>query len=130
MFSSALQPLEALVPRPVRAEAVPGRIESCRAFSPRVVKGEVPGAPPETAGQSYRIELKPDGATVTAPTDRAAVYAKATIAQLHRLSGKGDWMPCCTITDWPRYPWRGWMIDTGRNFVEMDDLKAVLDTLV
>ena len=126
---SAFSPLEALVPRPVRAEAASGRVKSWRALSPRVVKGDVPGAPAETADQAYRIELTPDGATVTAPTDRAAVYAKATIAQLHKLSGKGDWMPCCTITDWPRYPWRGWMIDTGRNFVEMDDLKAVLDQM-
>ena len=130
MASQVLEsPLEALVPRPVRAEMAAGRVESRRALSPRVVKAAVPGAPVETADQAYMVELTPDGATVTAPTDRASVYAKATIAQLHKLSGNGDWMPCCKIVDWPRYPWRGWMIDVGRNFVEVKDLKAVLDQM-
>ena len=100
--NGSLMPLEALVPRPVRAEMAAGRVESCRALSPSVVKAAVPGAPVETADQAYMVELTPDGATVTAPTDRAAVYAKATIEQLHRLSGNGDRMPCCKIVDWPR----------------------------
>ena len=125
----ALSPLEALIPRPVSVKAAAGRIKSWRALSPKIVKGEVPGAPAETADQAYRIELKSDGAVVTAPTERAVIYAKATIAQLHKLSGGGTWMPCCTITDYPRYPWRGWMIDTARNFVEVDDIKAVLDQM-
>lgn len=123
------RPIEALVPRPVRAEMSEGSVESSLALSPRIVRGGVPGAPAATADQAYSIRLTPEGATITAPTDRAAAYAKATIVQLHRLSGGGDMMPCCAIVDWPRYPWRGWMIDVGRNFVEVEDLKAVLDQM-
>lgn len=124
-----LTALEALLPRPVKIQAGRGMIKSWRALSPRIVKAAIEGAPPETADQAYRIELEPDGATVTAPSDRAAVYARATLAQLHKLTGKGIWMPCCTITDWPRYPYRGWMIDTARNFTEVADIKAVLDQM-
>jgi len=122
-----LAALESLVPKPVCAEARSGRCKAWRAKSPKIVTAAVDGAPAEAAAEAYRIEVTPEGVTLTAPTERGVVWAKATLDQLHKLYGGRDWVPCCTIVDWPRYRWRGWMVDVGRNFVELQDLKLLID---
>jgi N-acetyl-beta-hexosaminidase len=35
----------------------------------------------------------------------------------------------CTITDWPAFSWRGYMIDVGRNYMEMNLLKQQIDVM-
>ncbi|HRF25527.1 MAG TPA: family 20 glycosylhydrolase, partial [Chitinophagaceae bacterium] len=34
-----------------------------------------------------------------------------------------------TITDWPAFSWRGYMIDVGRNYIEMNLLKQQIDVM-
>ena len=36
-------------------------------------------------------------------------------------------VPCCTITDRPRFPWRGLLIDPARHFWTIDELKQYAD---
>ena len=124
----SMTPFEALVPRPVCVKPASGFVPVRLADGSVWVKKAVSGAPAATADQAYGIELASHGITVSAPNARAYGYALATIEQLKRLSRGGD-LPCGTVVDWPRYPWRGWMIDTARNFVELEDLKDVIDQM-
>lgn len=119
-------PLDNIVPRPVRASLRTGRCAAAALRNPAIVSGAVHGVPAETADEAYRLEISEDGAVITAPTRRAEIWARRTLDQYARLSG-GKSVANAVIVDWPRYPWRGWMIDTGRNFVEIDDLKLVID---
>ncbi len=39
-------------------------------------------------------------------------------------------IPCLTITDEPRYSWRGLMLDVGRHFMPVADIKKFIDSMV
>jgi hypothetical protein len=42
---------------------------------------------------------------------------------------QGLYLPGCEIEDWPAFPWRGYMVDVGRNFMSMDLLKQQIDVM-
>jgi hexosaminidase len=37
--------------------------------------------------------------------------------------------PCVYIQDTPRFPWRGWMLDSVRHFFNKDEVKVLLDSM-
>jgi len=37
--------------------------------------------------------------------------------------------PCVYVQDWPRFPWRGWMLDSVRHFFTKDEVKKLIDSL-
>jgi hypothetical protein len=48
-----------------------------------------------------------------------------TIRQLKQ----GEYLPGCEIEDWPAFPWRGYMVDVGRNFMSVNLLKQQIDVM-
>ena len=120
--------LGALLPRPVRTERLAGSCDGeTAARRVRVVRAAVPGAPADVADQAYALEVAPDGVTVTAAAECGERYARVTLDQLAKLAG-GD-LPCCRIVDWPALKWRGYMNDCGRNFLEFDAVKEIIDEM-
>jgi len=61
--------------------------------------------------QKYRITVEPKKITISFEGGKGKEYAYMTLAQLRQLH---DTLPCCTITDWPAYSYRGWMDDQSR----------------
>ena len=117
-------PLDELMPRPVRVDRRTGVRAPEEA---KVVRGEVPNAPAAVRAEAYVLDIAADGITITASDPRGERYARVTLAQLAKLAdGK---LPCCRIVDWPVLRWRGYMNDCGRNYLEMDGLKAILDVM-
>ena len=53
-------------------------------------------------------------------------WAQSTIYQIIDKNGN---MPNVSIHDWPSYPFRGFMHDTGRNFQSVEMLKETLDLM-
>ena len=90
-----------------------------------VKRGAVAAAPEAVRDQAYRLDIAPDGITITAAGVTGERYARATLDQLRKLSG-GSPLPACTITDWPALRYRGFMNDYGRNY---QSLKSIRDTL-
>lgn len=83
----------------------------------------VDGMPP--GGYALRIG---GGKSEIAAVDAAGRrYAEATLSQLRRLSGGA--LPDCTIRDWPTFPWRGFMHDCGRNFLDVETVKSLIDLM-
>ena len=124
---SAATPLELLLPRPVKVEPGAGIADeaTCRRVS--AVKGAVPGAPADVAAEAYVLEVSPGGVKIVSSDPRGERYAHITLSQLIKLSdGK---VPCCRIIDWPAMRWRGFMNDCGRNFLDMEGVKAILDMM-
>ena len=62
--------------------------------------------------QAYVLTIEPKGITIEYYAEEGLANGYLTLAQLHRLYG--DVLPCCRITDWPAYTYRGWMDDISR----------------
>ena len=77
--------------------------------------------------ESYRLEITPSAATLSAPTGLGVMRGFATFLQLLETTPQGFAVPALTIEDHPRFPWRGLMIDVGRHFMPLDVLRRNLD---
>jgi hexosaminidase len=79
--------------------------------------------------ESYVLEVKQGGVTLTARTPLGTMHGLQTFLQLVEVTPDGFAAPAVTIHDQPRFPWRGLMIDSGRHFIPMNVLKRNLDGL-
>jgi hexosaminidase len=76
------------------------------------------GAAPQRE-ESYRLEVSRAGVLVTARAPRGLFYGAVTLWQLcsaRRLQGSGLALQGVSISDAPRFPWRGLMLDSARHF--------------
>ena len=92
-------------------------------------EGATAGSDPLFSDESYTLTITPVGATIDAPTVPGALHALETLVQLVQTGPGGFILPAVTITDSPRFRWRGLMIDCGRHFEPMDVLKRNLDAM-
>ena len=118
-----------LMPRPVRSlQSEDQTVPVERLQNVKVVKGPVPEAPAATADEAYVLEIGSDGAQITAPGPFGEIWGRVTLDQLVRLSRDGR-VPCGRITDWPRLKWRGFMLDSVRNYLPPQGVKDVIDVM-
>ena len=82
---------------------------------------------PET-DESYAVTVttSPPAATVTAKTAFGLRHGLETLAQLV-VTPQGTIQAPVTISDSPKFPYRGLMIDTGRHFLSVDTIKRAID---
>lgn len=90
----------------------------------------------ELPKQGYSLEVNDKKVIIKATDRQGLVHARATLAQLAGVKPeemsedkafKGARIPDVTIIDYPAFPVRGFMHDTGRNFREIETLKKELD---
>ncbi|MEC3907224.1 beta-N-acetylhexosaminidase [Tamlana sp. 2201CG12-4] len=87
--------------------------------------------------ESYKINVSTKIITIKAGGDEGAFYALQTLRQLlpteifSRVELKNiDWtIPCVEILDYPRFDWRGYMLDVSRTFADADYVKHTLDIM-
>lgn len=120
-------PLDELTPEPRIAAATGGVAGMAAVANVTVRKGDVTGAPAGVADEAYAIDVTASNVTITARGDGGERYARTTLAQLAKLSGAE--VPCCTIRDWPSLRWRGFMLDVGRNYLDVPSIKDLLDVM-
>ncbi|GAA5042735.1 hypothetical protein GCM10011506_45540 [Marivirga lumbricoides] len=77
--------------------------------------------------ESYELTVSKDAIQLKAPTDIGALRGLETLLQLVQSDGEGYYFPEMEITDSPRFPWRGLMIDVSRHFQPMDVIKRNID---
>ena len=77
--------------------------------------------------ESYRIEVTPQQARLTAPTPVGVLRGMETFLQLVEPDTLGFSAPAIHINDHPRFPWRGLMIDVCRHWMPIDVLQRNLD---
>ncbi|WP_158275270.1 family 20 glycosylhydrolase [Pedobacter sp. HMWF019] len=78
--------------------------------------------------EGYQLEVSAKGVSIVARDVAGAFYAVQTLGQLLKKNGSYVFTGC-KVNDWPAFSLRGFMHDTGRNFQELDMLKAQLDRL-
>lgn len=87
--------------------------------------------------ESYRLEVTPRQINLSAPTKRGLFYGMASLMQLLPAEIESDRMisdikwnvPEMTVTDRPRFEYRGLMLDVTRHFISVEGLKKHIDML-
>ena len=92
---------------------------------------EIPAEGAAAAGEFYWLEILPDGIRLAAAGAAGAFRGFQALRQLFLsgFSGGELSVPCGTVEDWPRYPWRGLMLDCSRTFFPAAFVKKLLDAL-
>jgi len=100
------------------------------ALNLEIVLEKIEGLGPE----AYILKVTPDGIHISASTSAGAFYGIQTLKTLIPASA---WahpqqeidIPCVVITDSPRFTYRAFMLDVGRNFQPKSEIFKVLDVM-
>jgi hexosaminidase len=77
--------------------------------------------------ESYHLTINPEGIRLKAVTDLGIIRGLETLLQLLEADEDGYFFPGVAVEDWPRFPWRGLLIDPCRHFMPVDVIKRNLD---
>lgn len=78
--------------------------------------------------EGYQLEVTEKGIEIAAPKPVGIFYALQTLKQL--IPPEGDLLlPAVSITDYPRFAWRGFMLDVARHFWTVDHVKRTMDIM-
>lgn len=77
--------------------------------------------------ESYQLKIDQQGITIYAQTDFGALQGAATLHQLLFNFYQQKRIPELNINDFPRFPWRGFMLDSVRHFLSKEAIKRQLD---
>ncbi|HUS79813.1 MAG TPA: family 20 glycosylhydrolase, partial [Armatimonadota bacterium] len=83
-----------------------------------------PGA--HLSDEAYRLGVSALGAAVAARSGRGLLWGAMSLWQMLARHEGAVVAPGVRITDWPRYPWRGFMCDSGRAPNSLDKLRRIL----
>ena len=80
--------------------------------------------------EAYRLSISDTDITVKAPDAKGLYWGLVTLNQLVKTDEEGKaYLPLCEITDWPAFSIRGFMNDTGRSFISLEELKQEIDAM-
>ncbi len=109
-----------------------------------------PGAPPSNdiffttqnantnlGQEGYELAVATNGVIIRAPAQAGLFYGGETLLQLlppsvfstNIVEGISWQAPCVHIEDWPRFPWRGLMLDVSRHFFNKTEVETILDEM-
>ena len=88
--------------------------------------------------EGYQLTVTPKNITIRANEAAGVFYGVQTLLQLFpkdiedtvRASIVQWTAPCVSITDYPRFGWRGLMFDVSRHFFTKDQVKRFIDDMV
>ncbi len=87
--------------------------------------------------EGFRLSVAPQRIEIHAAEGAGLFYGVQTLRQLlppqvyaNQPAAEVDWsIPCVEITDYPRFSWRGLLIDPARHFLPKDDVLRFLDVM-
>ncbi|HAI14116.1 MAG TPA: hypothetical protein DCM28_20590 [Phycisphaerales bacterium] len=79
--------------------------------------------------EAYVLRVTTEQIQITATDTAGVFYALQSLTALIRTHRKQAAIPCCEITDYPRYAWRGFMLDSARHFQEVAWIKQHIDRM-
>jgi hexosaminidase len=77
--------------------------------------------------ESYLLNITNNKITLNATTDLGALHGLETLLQLLQNNKDSFYFPISQISDFPRFTWRGLMIDGARHFMPVEVIKRNLD---
>jgi hexosaminidase len=119
------RPVPAALRRLVAADTIPARSIYLRL-----------GDDAALGDEGYRLEITPALVTLTANRAAGLFYGVQTIRQLMPVAvehpgalNRELWIPAGTVTDAPRFAWRGSMLDVARHFLPIEEVRRHVDRM-
>lgn len=88
----------------------------------------------EIGDEGYQLDIDPDGITISANTEAGLFYGFQSLRQIlpddivekryRRIE-----LPECTLLDYPRFEWRGIMMDECHHFQKVSEVKKTLQLM-
>lgn len=79
--------------------------------------------------ESYHLDITSNKITLNASSDLGALHGLETLLQMLQNNANSFYFPASKISDFPRFTWRGLMIDASRHFQPVDVIKRNIDAL-
>lgn len=79
--------------------------------------------------EAYTLTVNDKGIDIQGSTPRGVVMGIATLRQLVPIDPKDSRIPYITITDAPRFEWRGMHLDVSRHFYTVEQVKDFIDLM-
>jgi hexosaminidase len=87
--------------------------------------------------EGYQLEVTTQSIVIGASKPAGLFYGVQTLRQLlpsaifskQKVDGVEWTVPCVRITDYPRFKWRGLLIDPARHFIPKQDVEEFIDTM-
>jgi hexosaminidase len=86
--------------------------------------------------EGYDLTVSLSGVVIRAPSQTGLFYGGETLMQLlppeifsTNVVAKNWQAPCVQIEDWPRFSWRGLMLDVSRHFYNKTEVEAIIDEM-
>ncbi|NNK89185.1 MAG: family 20 glycosylhydrolase [Saprospiraceae bacterium] len=86
----------------------------------------------EIAKEGYILEINPDVIRIEVNTGAGLFNATQTLRQLIPQRNKANEIikiPSCKVIDYPRFQWRGLMMDVSRHFFTVEEVKMFIDQM-
>lgn len=119
----------ALIPLPQQYEETAGEFVPAEALFQKIAVERVSaleGVPAHAQREAYALAVMRGGnVKIRAVSDAGEANARKSLAMMARFADARG-VPVCRITDWPAFPMRGFMMDCGRSFIPVDDLKKII----
>jgi hexosaminidase len=87
--------------------------------------------------EGYELTVASNSVVIRAPAPAGLFYGMQTLFQLlppeifstNPVSNVAWQIPCVQIEDWPRFKWRGFMLDVSRHFFNKSEVEMLLDAM-
>ncbi len=86
-------------------------------------------APGVNTDESYTLDVTENKITISSKTDIGAMRGMETLLQLIQTRDDKVFVPCLKVEDYPRFPWRGLMMDVCRHFIPKSVILKNLDAM-
>ena len=81
--------------------------------------------------EGYRLHVNSKGIEIAGASEAGVFYGIQTLRKSIPADAEGSrvMLPAVTVNDYPRFAYRGMMLDVGRHFFPVDSIKIYLDML-
>jgi hexosaminidase len=99
--------------------------------SPASIRLQLDSQSPVTQAEGYALDVDAQSVRIRARDAAGLFYGAISAWQLASAdAGRGAIeIPAVTIRDWPRFGWRGQLLDVARHFHDVDTVKHVIDAM-
>lgn len=79
--------------------------------------------------EAYLLQVDSNTVSITASGKAGSIHGLFTLLQLQQLQWSSDKIPAVSIADFPRFAYRGLMLDVSRNFFPPAYIKKLIDMM-
>ncbi len=83
----------------------------------------------EISKEGYNLIVTPNDVKIFASTQIGAYYALTTLRKISKYDLGSRVVPCCEISDEPKFAWRGLQLDESRHFFGVENVKKLIDLM-